>query len=207
MQLKTSCLLVLFLTIFSLNGLSQHPLDYYLVHYRNCVEAKVITVNHKKIKLSVGEVYKGTWKTGSRQTIALEKGEFNLHEDSSYIMILGGHVRFLHKWKLRSNSHAFKVSQDSLFISCELLQRITIEGDSISKPIESYGYKTSKNELVNLILELNKTYEYCYSHRYGRISRERIGIKKKTEIPLDLTPFQQAIFLHFDDFWMNFKCE
>lgn len=207
MQLKTSCLLVLFLTIFSLNGLSQHPLDYYLIHYRNCVEVKIEAINNNKLKLRVNDVYKGNWKSGSRHTVTCENGEFSLHKDSTYIMILGGHVRFLHKWKLRSNSHAFKVSQDSLFISCELLQRITIEGDSISKPIESYGYKTSKNELVNLILELNKTYEYCYSRRYGRISRERIGIKKKTEIPLDLTPFQQAIFLHFDDYWMNFKCE
>lgn len=207
MQPKTTYFLFLSVLIFSFASFGQHPLDYYLIHYRNCVEVKIEAINNNKLKLRVNDVYKGNWKSESRHTVTCENGEFNLHKDSTYIMILGGHVRFLHKWKLRSNSHAFKVSQDSLFISCELLQRITIEGDSISKPIESYGYKTSKNELVNLILELNKTYEYCYSRRYGRISRERIGIKKKTEIPLDLTPFQQAIFLHFDQYWMNFKCE
>jgi len=207
MQGKTTYLLFLSLLIFSFVGFGQHPLDYYLVHYTNCVEVKIEAINNKKVKLRVNEVYKGKWKSGSRHTIACDKGEFNLQKDSSYIMILGGHVRFFHKWKLRYNSHAFNVSQDSLFISNELLQNIKFEGDSINKAKESYGYKTSKIELVNLILELNKTYEYCYSKRFGRISRERIGIKKKTEIPKDLTVFQRAIFLHFDQYWLNFKCE
>lgn len=208
MQIKTKYILITFLIFISFDIFCQNSIDYYFVHYRNIVNVKVIKIKDQKIKLRINEIYKGKWKIGSKHKVEYKRQDFesSLQKDSSYIMIIGGHVRFYEKWKLRDPSHLFIINNDTIFISNELLENINNYNDSISQ-IEPLVYKTTKIEFVNLIFDLNKTYEYCYSKKKGLGSRMRTGIKKKTEIPQNLTPFQLKVFQHFDKYWMSEKCE